>query len=264
MLIHRVITSLVLISLVGIVFFLVPESIYAICLILFCTIAIYELTNMYKFDLVNQLGLIIIFIFLAGFLCFVNYDASQIIRIGAVILWCFIAPIILLLQPKNFSRPVICVLGMAIFSIAVYAMVILHVLLGAWQLLSIMAIAWIADIGAYFAGRSLGRHKLAPKISPGKSIEGAIAGLFLVIIYLCILKYFNLVDYLYSYVAVLKFALILVSASIVGDLLESWLKRVAGVKDSGSILPGHGGVFDRVDSLVAVLAIAFAMIRGIY
>lgn len=264
MLMHRVVTSLILIVLVGVVFFLVPESIYTSCLILFCTIGIYELTKMYKFDEINQIGLLVIFIFLASYLCFTNYDASQIMRIGAVILWCFIAPMTLLLQPKRISKPIICIFAIAIFTIAVYSMVILHVLLGAWQLLSIMAVAWIADIGAYFVGRRFGRHKLAPKISPGKSIEGAMAGLVLVIIYLSILKYFNLAIYLYSYVAVLKFGLILVSASIVGDLLESWLKRVAGVKDSGSILPGHGGIFDRVDSLVAVLAIAFAMIRGLY
>ena len=125
-----------------------------------------------------------------------------------------------------------------------------------------MAIARVADTGAYFVGKQFGKHKLAPRISPGKSIEGAIGGLVLVIIYLVILKYFNLADYLITYSMAFKFATILTVISIAGDLFESWLKRVAGVKDSGSILPGHGGVFDRIDSLIAVLAIAFAIIRG--
>jgi phosphatidate cytidylyltransferase len=262
MLWHRVVTSLILLALTLVVFFLVPEPMFIVIAILLSSIGVYELSRMYNFDITNQIGLVVVYILFTSMLCFIHYDVSQFVRFTSILLWCFVVPVILILQPKNFSKGIISILAIVTFSAGVYTLTVLHVLLGAWQLLSIMSIAWIADIGAYFMGRKFGKHKLAKAISPGKSVEGALCGLVFVIIYLLILKYLNWAIYLPDYATVFKFGITLVAVSVLGDLFESWLKRVAGVKDSGTVLPGHGGVFDRVDSLVAVLAIAFALIRG--
>jgi len=133
-------------------------------------------------------------------------------------------------------------------------------------LLSVMVLVWIADIGAYFAGKAFGKRKLAPSISPGKSWEGAIGGGIAVLLLSTLAVLFGgdaLADTFTSTIhakhgfAVLYPVLVLiVAASIVGDLFESQLKRRAGVKDSSNLLPGHGGVLDRIDALVPVLPLA--------
>ena len=262
MLLQRTLTSLTLLVLIGIVFFILPNVLFAVVIWLICLIAIYEMTRMYKFSMV-QISLLL---FVNSAIVFainkINYDLSQLIRLIAVITWCFIAPFILIFVPQKFSKLIIAVLATILFIPVYYALIILQALLGPWQLISIMAIAWVADTGAYFIGKNFGKHKLAPHISPGKSIEGAIGGAILVVSYLMLLKYFNLALYLPTIITTVKFALILTIVSIMGDLFESWLKRVAKVKDSSKILPGHGGVFDRIDSLIAVVVIAYALILG--
>ena len=125
--------------------------------------------------------------------------------------------------------------------------------LGGWALLAVMAIVWLADSAAYFSGRALGRHKLAPTISPGKTWEGAIGGALAVLIYGFLLSS-KLPGSLADNKLLLFVILALLAAiSIVGDLFESLLKRQSGLKDSSNILPGHGGVLDRIDSLTSTL-----------
>jgi phosphatidate cytidylyltransferase len=135
-------------------------------------------------------------------------------------------------------------------------------LLGPTALFAAMAIVWVADIGAYFVGRAIGRRKLAPRISPGKSWEGAVGGGLLAVALVAAaapglghalpaVLVGRLGPWLAGVVLVGYVAL-----SIVGDLHESLLKRQAGVKDSGRILPGHGGVLDRVDALIPTMPLA--------
>lgn len=262
MLKQRVTTALLLfIACIGVIFYTTPAA-FAACSWLMCLVAIYELTKMYKFTTLEIMFSTIIITAIAASISYANYDISQIIRIATVVTWCFVVPLTLIFTPKKFNKIVIFSFAILIFIPAYYALTVIHALFGPWQLISIMAIAWVADTGAYFVGKKFGKHKLAKKISPGKSVEGAIGGMLLVIVYLSSLHYFNLAYYLPTYNHVFKFAIIVTVISIIGDLFESWLKRVANVKDSGNILPGHGGVFDRIDSLVAVLAISFAIIRG--
>lgn len=118
---------------------------------------------------------------------------------------------------------------------------------GTWVVLA-MAIAWGSDTGAYFAGRFFGKRKLAPKISPAKTVEGAIGGLLASVFFAVIGSLFFLPTLPLTHAVPLAIAANVVGQS--GDLVESLIKRSTGVKDSGSILPGHGGLLDRVDALM--------------
>ena len=131
-----------------------------------------------------------------------------------------------------------------------------------WLVLAAMAIVWIADTAAYFAGRAFGRRKLAPLVSPGKTWEGVYGGLVAVAVYaLCLVPlardaHFTGEVGALSVVLWLALALLSAGISVLGDLFESLMKRHAGVKDSGRLLPGHGGVFDRTDALLAAMPLA--------
>ena len=117
----------------------------------------------------------------------------------------------------------------------------------AWLLVFALLIVWVADTGAYFAGRFFGRVKLAPSISPGKTWEGVIGGMVAVALLAATRAYMTEADWS----TVVPFCLGVGVLSIVGDLTVSMFKRTAGVKDSGTLFPGHGGVLDRVDSIAA-------------
>lgn len=134
--------------------------------------------------------------------------------------------------------------------------------LDAGRLLGVLALVWVADSAAYFVGRAWGRRRLAPSISPGKTWEGAAGGLGGALLYAIICKrFFGEI----GWAPYLAAAALLAALSIVGDLFESAAKRRAGVKDSGALLPGHGGILDRIDSATAVLPLAallWALMKG--
>ncbi|MBL6749916.1 MAG: phosphatidate cytidylyltransferase [Nevskia sp.] len=123
---------------------------------------------------------------------------------------------------------------------------------GPRSLLFVFVLVWAADVGAYFAGRALGRHKLAPRVSPGKTVEGAVGGLLLSLVWAvaAMRPVFGTAD-AGAAARLLALCLLAAVASIVGDLSISMFKRLSGVKDSGKLLPGHGGILDRIDSLMA-------------
>ncbi len=134
------------------------------------------------------------------------------------------------------------------------------------RLAAVLAVVWIADTAAYFTGRKLGRRKLAPEISPGKTLEGAAGALAAVAAYWYALALWA-PGVAGDWPSGLVLFMILTLVSIEGDLFESWMKRVAGLKDSGTLLPGHGGVLDRVDALtstvpLAALYFAYPALRG--
>ena len=139
-------------------------------------------------------------------------------------------------------------------------------------LLSAMCVVWVADISAYFSGRAFGKRKLAITISPGKSWEGVyggVAGVLLLSVFwiwgesqfnLDSASLFKLLQQRLGWGGLLLVVLLLTALSVVGDLFESLVKRAAGAKDSSRLLPGHGGVLDRVDALLPVLPAALALI----
>ncbi len=127
-----------------------------------------------------------------------------------------------------------------------------------WLLLGVLAVVWIADTAAYYAGRRFGRHKLAPQISPGKSWEGVAGAVLALLLYASAM---SAAVHGLRIVGALVLAAALLYFAILGDLFESWMKRIAGFKDSGNILPGHGGVLDRVDALTAALPVAAGILH---
>lgn len=179
--------------------------------------------------------------------------------------WWVIAAILVTLYPVGqslwHSWPVKAVIGwltlvpfaVSLVSLRSLPQSYLHVD-GSWILLTSCFMVWAADTGAYFAGRAFGKHKMMPRVSPGKTMEGLLGGLALssVIIWLAAwllsLSGTRLLAFaIFSYLSVVM--------AVYGDLAESMLKRAAGVKDSGNMLPGHGGLLDRVDSLTAAIPI---------
>ena len=126
---------------------------------------------------------------------------------------------------------------------------------GLLLLMYVFVLVWAADSGAYFAGRKFGKHKLAPKVSPGKSWQGVIGGLLTAAIFSALFIYFAGTN-LTANIAIPTFiglSVVTVAVSILGDLTESMFKREAGIKDSSHLIPGHGGILDRVDSLTAAV-----------
>ena len=124
-------------------------------------------------------------------------------------------------------------------------------------MLYLLTLVWVADIGAYFSGRKFGKHKLAPGISPGKTWEGVAGGVILNVLWMLVV--FQIGNgwgtELWQFILI---GLVTSMISVVGDLYESILKREAAVKDSGKLLPGHGGVLDRIDSVIAATPIFIA------
>ncbi len=163
--------------------------------------------------------------------------------------WLVIAPFCLISRKTFASGMVMGALGLLLILATWAGLVGLHAI-SPLLLLGVMATVSIADSAAYFSGKRFGRHKLAPEISPGKTWEGVIGALAAVTVYaaaLCFYKHLSL------WLIVCMWLLVVLS--IIGDLLESLLKRQAGLKDSGQLLPGHGGVLDRIDGFMPVLPI---------
>lgn len=130
---------------------------------------------------------------------------------------------------------------------------------GIWLILWVAAIVSTADICAYFSGRAFGKHKLAKNVSPGKSWEGVIGGVLACVTLALLIAYFADKNVWLTLLIVIPTAF----SSVLGDLLESMIKRHRGIKDSGSILPGHGGVLDRIDGLTAAIPV-FALMLAVF
>lgn len=182
----------------------------------------------------------------------------------ALLFWFILAPLWLIKHWVIGQRGFLLLIGLVVLLPTWFAFVLLRDL-NALLLLFLMGLVWVADSAAYFSGRQWGKHKLAPRISPGKTWEGVIGALVVAILYVNlwrifapeILARFSAVSWWGQSLA----AILLVAISITGDLFESHLKRVAGLKDSGSLIPGHGGILDRIDSQTSVLPVAMGLMH---
>ena len=170
--------------------------------------------------------------------------------IVAAVMWT-LALVALLLWTRGIAKPVVMISGL-LFLLPAWLTAERLILAGSDGPVLLFLLFWVvaaADIGAYFTGKALGKHKLLPRVSPGKSVEGLVGGLISAAIAACLGHY--LLDWTLSQAAFLGVSVGMVS--VVGDLTVSLFKRNAGLKDSGKILPGHGGVLDRIDGVIAAL-----------
>lgn len=270
MLIKRILTAIfLLLALSGAVYYIPHYNLYLI-MVTILLLVVNEATNIYKFSLLESILLIL---FNAISILMIHYlyhnlnlyyienwhSLMLLFRVMTFILWLIIVPFILV-KFLNLSKLQISFIISLIVMTTYNSYLYLFNIIGITQIFTIFSLAWVADSVAYFTGRLIGKHKISVRISPGKSWEGAIGACLVTIIYFLALQYFNLIKYIRSPYYGALFAIFIVIISIEGDFLESWCKRVAGVKDSGIILPGHGGIWDRVDSLLAVIAISFMVL----
>ena len=267
---QRVVTAALLVPAVLAALFLLPPRGWGLVSLVIIAAAAHEWTKLvalrslqavFLVAAVAVIGLLLLYVPAFGF------DRGWPSRVviaacgAAAAFWLFIAPPWLSAQWRTQRPLAMALVGIVVLVGAWVAIVDLQAH-SPWLVLAAMAVVWLADTAAYFTGRRFGRRKLAPSISPNKSWEGVWGGLVAVALYAFALTSLGArAGYAGEWrlalaVAFVGFVVVLAGISIVGDLYESMLKRQAGVKDSGTLLPGHGGVLDRIDALLPAMPLA--------
>lgn len=270
MLKQRVITALVLLPLILVPIFTFPTPWLFVFLSAVGLIAAWEWTALMG---LTQPGPRVAYLALvAALLAGVWFMSSLGLGIWVVMagaLWWGNALSLIAGYPVNFrlkppGTAMMAVYGLLMIVPALLGLAMLHgANNGVLRLFFMFALVWMADIGAYFAGRRFGKRKLALEVSPGKSIEGAIGGFIAAMLAALVLAPVVFGAGRFDWLPMLLLCAAVVGVSIIGDLTESLFKRHRGVKDSGTILPGHGGILDRVDSVLAaapVLALGLSLL----
>jgi len=265
MLWQRVLTALVLVPLVVAGVWYLPTAWLAPLLAVLVLLGVRELALMTGFAGWPAPALMLLLAVLQSLLWSRLYaELMPGLLLGDALLWLGLAlllfsrrrPLALVREP----RPATLLLGLACLLLAWLAVVWLHARdNGPALLLSLLVLVWLADSAAYFAGRAWGRRKLAPMISPGKTLAGLAGALAAAALFGAGLGWLGLIPGQGVAVTAALYLLVAV-VSVAGDLAESAVKRQSGVKDSGQLLPGHGGVLDRIDSLIAAAPVFAALL----
>ncbi len=259
MLKQRLLTALILIPLIVWVLLSLSSQTLAWFMSIFVVLGAYEWANICSYSQKKRpIYAITIGVALLILSLFWHKPTMMTILIGACLWWILALYWILRYQKGHHLIPtsplVKALLGLLILLPPWIALLILHERFGGEWVLFLFVLIWAADSGAYFVGQKWGRTKLADQISPGKSWEGVAGALLMTLLISLAYALFKSMPLMtLSYFMLL--CLLTIIASIIGDLLESMFKRQAGIKDSGQILPGHGGVLDRIDSLTSAAPI---------
>lgn len=258
MLKQRIITALILLPIALCGFFLLEGSGFALFIGLVVSLGAWEWARLAGFEAQPAR---VVYAVLVAALLFVMHLVPGVAPwvLGAAVLWWGVATYLVLTYPRTSeqwsgSAPKLLI-GLLILLPAWQGLVFIKQLpLGNWLIMAVMVLVWGADIGAYFSGKAFGKRKLAPQVSPGKSWEGVYGGLALSLVITAVVGLVR--DWsLGQMILGLLGAAIVVFISVVGDLTESMFKRKSGIKDSSNLLPGHGGVLDRIDSLTAAIPV---------
>lgn len=250
----RALTTLLILPLFIAALLLLPPLYWGLLVYMMVLFAAWEWADMAAFNKPQALMYILLFSAFILPILFFNPMWGGILNISLIIIaalfWIIFVPIWLKFQFIIRNKWLLALLGLIAILPTWFAVATIHQS-SQVLLLVLLATVWIADIAAYLIGKRFGKNKLAPHISPGKSWEGAYAALMAVALYACGLSWWLHMggDFVIILLAVAVF-------SIVGDLFESLIKRQAGVKDSGNLLPGHGGILDRIDGVLAALPVA--------
>jgi len=253
MLRKRFITAVVSLVILGAVLFVVPPVIAQLVITAVILIGAWEWSGflVHAGNAVRIAYVAVIAILMAAMLFVVPEMSDRLLQLACA--WWFVAFLWTFAFPTPIPAVVRWLCGVMVLVPLFVALISLYNLAPKYLLFALL-IVWAADMGAYFAGKQFGRVKLAPSISPGKTWEGVFGGLVMVVILSFVWAHYG--DLHIS--VLLPFCLAVAAVSVVGDLTVSMFKRTAGVKDSGTMFPGHGGVLDRVDS-VAAAAPLFAL-----
>ena len=256
----RLISAAVFLPMLVIVLLVLPEVFTAILVGIMAAVASYEL--LYSTGLVRHLRLNIycmVFAFLVCIWCHLGMDHAW-GMLGILLLVCVLFAEMMFDHVKaNFERLNYCLLAALLLPFLLSSVVrILNGENGRLTVAIPFILAFIPDSGAYFAGRYFGKHKLAPVISPKKTVEGAIGGAAVSVVGM--LLYAFIMDVAFtvevSYTAALIYGILGAGADVFGDLMFSSIKRQTGIKDYGNLIPGHGGILDRFDSMITVAPLA--------
>jgi phosphatidate cytidylyltransferase len=258
MLKQRIITALILLPVALCGFFLLEGASFALFIGLVVTLGAWEWARLAGFTAQTARVGYGAAVAVLLFLMYLLPGLAPWILVAAV-LWWLLATFLVLTYPESSAHwsSTVCklVIGLLILLPAWQGLVLIKQWqLGNWLILAVMVLVWGADIGAYFSGRAFGKRKLAPKVSPGKSWEGVFGGLIACLVITVVVGAFRGWSGSQFLLGLLGTAVV-VLISVVGDLTESMFKRQSGIKDSSNLLPGHGGVLDRIDSLTAAIPV---------
>jgi phosphatidate cytidylyltransferase len=259
MLYQRILTAIPLAAFVIWIIFFQPNTVFLYFLLFVVLVSGYEWARLSGVSN-TYLRTLFAFIITAVTWAIAQYLADYIIWLIYVsVLWWFsIGYYLKLAKPKSANsqlKPDKLFIAFVVLPAAALAMQQIHAMnQGADWLFYALALVWVADIGAYFSGKKFGKNKLAPNISPGKTKEGLLGAVLATSLYTLVACYYFELDTERSALLVLL-SVILTFISVSGDLYFSFLKREAGMKDSGNILPGHGGILDRIDSVLAAMPV---------